>query len=47
MLCKLFVGVSNFGVINVWFGNVEIEFLGRLEELWLGDNFEVIDKNCY
>ncbi|OES30792.1 hypothetical protein BFV94_2376 [Alteromonas macleodii] len=47
MLRKLPAGASNSGAINVCFGNVETESSRRLEELRLGDNFEVIDENRY
>jgi hypothetical protein len=47
MLRKLPAGASNSGAITVWYGNVEAESSRRLEELRLGDNFEVIDKNRY
>jgi hypothetical protein len=47
MLRKLPAGASSSGAINIWFGNVESGSSRRLEELRLGDNFEVIDKNRY
>jgi len=44
MLRKLPAGARSSGAFNVWCGNVEAESSRRLEELRLGDNFEVIDK---